>query len=245
MQLALIATLRSWGIHPSASCGHSSGEIPAAYASGILSFETAIIFAYYRGLHTSTNRPEASPTPGAMLAVGMSESEASKVLQDFKGYLTLAAVNSPMSCTISGDLLHIDQFEAMLDNNDIFTLCLDVSQAYHSHHMLRFETTYETMMKQCALADSPRPPTSPMFSSVTGRPVNWREMGPSYWTRNLVSPVRYNEALMGTVLGQFDEQQVDILLEIGPDPALKGPSPSDFDGQQNGNPPSSHFDQGK
>ncbi|KAN0087370.1 hypothetical protein V8E54_001058 [Elaphomyces granulatus] len=37
-------------LHPTVT-GHSSGEIGAAYATGLLSLREAIIIAYYRGLY--------------------------------------------------------------------------------------------------------------------------------------------------------------------------------------------------
>ena len=50
VQLGLVTVLESWGVVPDAVVGHSSGEICAAYAAGILSLRDAMIVAYYRGL---------------------------------------------------------------------------------------------------------------------------------------------------------------------------------------------------
>jgi acyl transferase domain-containing protein len=37
VQIALVQLLRLWDITPSVTCGHSSGEIAAAYAAGFIS----------------------------------------------------------------------------------------------------------------------------------------------------------------------------------------------------------------
>ena len=64
---------------PSIVTGHSSGEIAAAYAAGYVSFETALVVAFYRGqaalkvLHDTSKH-------GAMLALGASEEQALKLV---------------------------------------------------------------------------------------------------------------------------------------------------------------------
>jgi acyl transferase domain-containing protein len=104
LQLGVVILLRSWGISPTAVVGHSSGEVAAAYAAGLLSFEHTIIVAYYRGvfLDQTTLNGLRSPT-GSMCAIGMTESNTRHLLEQYDGRLQLAAVNSPNSCTLSGD----------------------------------------------------------------------------------------------------------------------------------------------
>ncbi len=48
----MVDLLTKWNIKPAGVVGHSSGEIAAAYASGVLTAEEAILIAYYRGLAT-------------------------------------------------------------------------------------------------------------------------------------------------------------------------------------------------
>lgn len=51
IQVALVDLLSECGITFNAVIGHSSGEIAAAYAAGVLSARDAILAAYYRGYH--------------------------------------------------------------------------------------------------------------------------------------------------------------------------------------------------
>lgn len=97
--MALVTLLKEWGIRPTAVCGHSSGEMAAAFAAGILTLEGAIVVAYYRGLHMSHGIHQSNP--GSMMAVGLTESEARAELEGYEGRLTIAAVNSPSSITVS------------------------------------------------------------------------------------------------------------------------------------------------
>lgn len=66
VQIALVDTLAYMCAHPSAVVGHSSGEIAAAYAAGVLTAEEAILYAVHRG--TVANDQQR---PGAMAAIGI------------------------------------------------------------------------------------------------------------------------------------------------------------------------------
>ncbi len=112
LQLGIVFLLRSWGISPTSVVGHSSGEIAAAYTAGLLSFDDAIIAAYYRGVFLrSTTLDAGQKLKGSMCAVGMSQSDALQLLTKYSDRVQLAAVNSPNSCTLSGDADVIREIE--------------------------------------------------------------------------------------------------------------------------------------
>lgn len=220
VQLALVQLLYSWGITPSAVVGHSSGEVAAAHAAGILSFENAVVAAYYRGKHMSADLE--NQVPGAMLAVGLSESEALDRLKEFTGRLALAAVNSPSSMTISGDEDAILELKQILDDEKIFNRRLKVKQAFHSHHMAPLASAYESALRSHE-AFATQPATCRMLSTVTARVADHTKMGPEYWAANMTQSVRFSDGLTGILLDEYDQQNIDVLVEIGPHPVLKGP----------------------
>ncbi|MCQ9186984.1 acyltransferase domain-containing protein, partial [Streptomyces sp. IBSBF 2953] len=80
LQIALVDLLASFGVVPVAVAGHSSGEIAAAYAAGYLSFESACRVAYYRGEVAERLRSAAASDPGAMLSVGLSETQVASYI---------------------------------------------------------------------------------------------------------------------------------------------------------------------
>ncbi|OAR00925.1 hypothetical protein LLEC1_00625 [Akanthomyces lecanii] len=220
LQIAIVDTLKSWGIEPAATVGHSSGEIAAAYSAGILCRRDAIICAYYRGLYMSKGR---DGTAGAMMAVGLTEAEANVELAPFSGRASIAAVNSPSSITLSGDKDAIMEIKESLDRQKVFARLLQVEQAFHSHHMLPLAPGF-----QQALASTdgfaPKAAKIPMFSSVTARDSSARSMDGVYWSDNMTGRVRFSDAVTGMMLGEDDQLAVDVLVEIGPHPALKGPA---------------------
>ena len=117
LQLGLVILLRSWGISPAAVVGHSSGEIAAAYTAEFLSLENAIIVAYYRGVFLDR---ATQSSKGRMCAVGMSQVDALRLLEQYKGSVQLAAVNSPDNCTLSGDIEPIEEIQQYCKQNAIF-----------------------------------------------------------------------------------------------------------------------------
>ncbi|KAK4648623.1 putative PKS/NRPS-like protein biosynthetic cluster [Podospora bellae-mahoneyi] len=225
VQVAVVDLLSDWGVKPSAVCGHSSGEIAAAYAAGVLSLGRAIFTAYYRGLYMSAGLEAADCIPGAMMAVGLSAAELKVELGAYADRLTITAINSPSSVTVSGDLDAVTELKEKLLARKAFARQLKVEQAFHSHHLAPMAPRYQAALEGRELVVCSQKPTARMLSSVTARVVSHSgSLGPGYWAANMVQPVRFSDALTGAVLDEEEKPTVDILLEIGPHPALKAPA---------------------
>lgn len=223
LQLALVDQLAAWGIKPTAVVGHSSGEIVAAYAAGALTFESAIVCAYYRGLYMSHGIGESSKK-GAMIAVGLTEAEGRSELKAYAGRIALAAVNSPTSLTLSGDEDAVLELMEDLEKRKVFVRKLRVEQAFHSHHMEPLAEAFEKALASSSVFAPSPSSKAHMASSVTGRASSARKMDAAYWAANMTGVVRFSDALTGIVLDENDEQAVDVLVEIGAHPALQGPA---------------------
>lgn len=117
------------GVVPVAVVGHSSGEIAAAYASGYLSMQEAIIIAYYRGHVTKQS------LGGGMAAVGLGADDLSEFLVEG---VVLACENSPNSSTISGDSSKVKEVADAIKQKlpDVLVRVLKVEMAYHSSESL-------------------------------------------------------------------------------------------------------------
>ncbi|UKZ82860.1 Type I Iterative PKS [Trichoderma virens FT-333] len=216
IQIALVNKIRSVGIKPAAVTGHSSGEIAAAYATGAITMEAAIIFAYYRGYVA-----KQQTLRGSMAAVGLGPQEVNKFLVDG---VVVACENSPKSCTISGDLEKvftvISQIKAEMP--DTLARPLKVDMAYHSHHMTALGKVYITLLKDELekLGKWSNNATTAFISSVTGGSLDDNFIfGPEYWRTNLISPVHFTAA----VTKLLDLHGDGVFLEVGPHSALAGP----------------------
>ncbi|KAI0869514.1 hybrid PKS-NRPS PsoA [Hypoxylon argillaceum] len=225
LQIALTDLLRASGVIFNVVVGHSSGEIAAAYAAGFLSASDAILIAYYRGFHSrSSNRLH-----GKMMAVGMNIDEAQKFCgrPEFSCKLRVAASNSRSSSTISGDADAIEKADAILREEGKFSRILKVDRAYHSHHMNACAADYVESLRRCAIRPLDRGGCNgtSWYSSVLGADrsttMDADALKGEYWAQNMVKPVLFLQAMTRAV---EDEYCTDLVLEVGPHPALKVPA---------------------
>ncbi|KAI6383075.1 hypothetical protein MCOR25_000263 [Pyricularia grisea] len=226
IEIALVDILAAHGVRFSAVVGHSSGEIAACYAAGILSLQDAIRIAYYRGKHAHLARGN-----GAMLAVGLGWDAAEEqitAVDRFHGRLWLAARNSPSSVTISGDADAIKEAHAELQQRGVFSRLLKTEKAYHSPHMEPSSEAYLQSMRACGIKPLRPRNRNPCIwvSSVTGNADMFWDgdfdglATGQYWVDNMVQPVLFADAVTAALTngGPFD-----AAIEVGPHPALKGP----------------------
>lgn len=227
IQISLIELLRHWGITPRATVGHSSGEIAAAYAAGYLSHEDAIKAAYFRGVYSADVDNRIGARKGVMMAAGVSEAEAQPLLKDVQsGVAVVACINSPSSVTLSGDESAIAELEVLLKAQNKFARRLKVKTAYHSPHM---EVIAEDYLRAMGEIKPLQGNGAVMFSSVSGQLASASELDASYWVRNMVGSVRFNDAMTNLLKHAESKGRRKIAvkwtgaIEIGPHEALKGP----------------------
>lgn len=225
VQIAMVDLLaNTYGIRPEAVCGHSSGEIAAAYAAGALSREAAMQVSYMRGI-CSAKAKALNPNPGGMLAVGEGPDAIGKRIQKIDssfGKVTVACVNSPESTTISGDVAALEELQVALVEASVFNRRIKVDSAYHSHHMEVVAPSYLSSLDGL-LTNETRDGVA-FFSSVTGvRKTSG--FGADYWVSNLVSQVKFSTAsqLVAQHLSDVHSSGINMLLEVGPHAALSGP----------------------
>ncbi|RAL02511.1 type I polyketide synthase [Aspergillus ibericus CBS 121593] len=220
VQIAIVDQLRKWGIVPSAVAGHSSGEIAAAYAAGLLSGPEAFAVAFYRGLAVAQGSPQ-----GSMLAVGLGAEAIDSYICDTD--VVIACENSAESVTLSGSATAIQQVRMKLAAAKVFVRELKTGQPYHSPAMSVVGPIYERLLTGASpetgsSATSLRLSKVPMISSVTGHQVHEADINPQYWVGNLTSRVRFHTAA-AELCSLEDLKGLNHLVEIGPHSALAGP----------------------
>ena len=228
IQVALVDLLAIWNITPSAVVGHSSGEIAAAYAAGVLSAKDAIIAAFYRGHVCKT-----AVKKGGMAAIGLGKQEISLYLAPG---VRVACENSGSSVTISGDLEALERVMVAVKEAkpDAFVRKLQVEMAYHSRKSCQlryFRSLLRTIDHMTLVGDeyfsliaehlSPLPPKIPFYSSVRAKVLHEAaDFGPRYWQDNLERPVLFHSASRALIASSGD---CSVHLEVGPHAALSGP----------------------
>ncbi|PFH59668.1 hypothetical protein XA68_12046 [Ophiocordyceps unilateralis] len=225
VQLIVVELLRRAGVRFSCVIGHSSGEITAAYVAGFLSAEDAIRIAYCRGVCAGLARGPSGKR-GAMMAAGLAYDDAVTLCgEKLPGRLHVAASNSPSGVTLSGDEDAVDEAMALLQQQGTFARFLKVDTAYHSPHMVPCAGPYLRLLEACKIRPLAGDPSCEWFSSVLGQRIDSSKhaglLSAEYWKENMVKPVFFTQAV--EVVAKQAALSCDVVLEVGPHPALKGP----------------------
>ncbi|OQE43511.1 hypothetical protein PENCOP_c003G08807 [Penicillium coprophilum] len=181
----------------------------------VLSKETAIIAAFYRGYAAT----RASKQDLGMLAAGISAADFPNYTSDIKDAVSIVCFSSLQSITISGTIPALELLRLNLVRDKKFARLLQVNLAYQSKYMNGIGDYYDILLLAQVKAQSPGNKGIRMFSSVTGGLLE----GPvfvDYWKANMTSPVFFDRAVQEML---SVDSSPDFLIEIGPSGALAGP----------------------
>ncbi len=200
---ALAKRLEAVGIVPRQMIGHSVGELVAACLAGVFSLEDALRLVAFRAAHMQ-RLPK-----GSMLAVRLSETD---LLSRLPSDLSIAAINGPKLCVVSGQTAEVDKLQSSLEADDVVCRALHTSHAFHSAMMDEVIEPFAEQLRHVALA----PPRVPIISSVTGQLLSDSQaVDPWYWARHLRETVRFTDAL-----SLVAKDPDCVLLEVGPGQTL-------------------------
>ncbi|MEO1673597.1 MAG: type I polyketide synthase, partial [Cyanobacteria bacterium J06631_2] len=200
IEYALAQLWMSWGIEPTNAIGHSIGEYVAATLAGVFSLEDALRVVARRG-----QLMQQCPT-GAMLSVAVSAERAISIISDSTD-LSLAVINAPELCVISGTENAIALLEAKLPQQGIACRRLHTSHAFHSAMMDGILAEFTTVLAETPLYT----PQLPFISNVTGTWITDAEAtDPQYWAKHLRQTVNFSSGIK-----EILQTSNSILLEIG------------------------------
>ena len=198
-EYALAKLWMSRGIQPTAMTGHSLGEYVAACLANVMTLRDTLAIVRLRG-QLMERVPDA-----AMLSVGMSEAA---LLEMLPPELSLAAVNGPELCVVSGRTAAIACFERRMEGREVPTRRIKIVGAVHSDLLDPFLGEFGEALSKVALSK----PTIPYISNVTGTWVLPEDAIDSvYWVRHLRQTVRFADGL-----GELLSDPNRVLLEVGP-----------------------------
>ncbi|MBP5976712.1 SDR family NAD(P)-dependent oxidoreductase [Brasilonema sp. CT11] len=208
VQVALAALWRSWGITPQAIVGHSVGEVAAAHIAGALSLSDAVQIIFHRSRVQAT-----AAGKGKMLAVGLSQQEAERVLTGlgYESCVSIAAVNSPSAVTLAGDSTALSEIVTFLEQKQIFCRFLQVEVPYHSPFMEPLKADIAQSLQKV----KPKKATIPLFSTVTSKLVEGSELDGTYWGLNMREPV-----LFAAAISELIQVGYNTFVEISAHPVL-------------------------
>ncbi|MDJ0782742.1 MAG: beta-ketoacyl synthase N-terminal-like domain-containing protein, partial [Desulfosarcinaceae bacterium] len=214
LSAAMADILKSFGIRPDLTAGHSYGELVALYAAGWIDQETLFGLSIARGRHMAA--AGRSGEAGTMLAVRgpleALEGLVERLNQEAVGTICLANRNSPQQGVLSGSQSAIAAAEKACRRDGYQTIRLPVAAAFHSPLVAAAQTPFAE-----AVADAEIQPTDiAVFANSTGqpypsRPAQAREL----LAKQLAAPVAFNEQIRGMYA-----RGVRTFVEVGPKSVL-------------------------
>lgn len=203
IEYALARLWMSWGLQPGVLVGHSIGEYVAAVLAGVMRLEDALTLVARRGAIMQ------SIAPGGMWSVRAPEARVREWLTE---PLSIAAINSPKNCVVSGPLDALQALKPRLERENIAFKPLVTSHAFHSSMMDGALEPFAEAFRGKRLERA----TLPVISTRTGGWVDaeaWQR--PEYWVRQLREPVRFADAV-----AELAKVPNRVLLEVGPGQSL-------------------------
>jgi polyketide synthase 5 len=207
MQVALAATMKSYGVVPGAVIGHSLGEVAAAVVAGALSLED--------GVRVISRRSRLCVPLGGGGAMASVELPAQQVISQLaeRGIndVVVAVVASPSSTVIGGATETVRELVAGWEQREIMAREVAVDVASHSPHV-------DPILDELTdvLADlNPASPTIPYYSATSIDPREEPYCDADYWVENLRQMVRFAAAVQAAL-----EDGYRVFAELSPHPLL-------------------------
>ena len=207
MQVALAATMRSYGARPGAVIGHSLGEVAAAVVSEALSLEDGV-----RVICRRSRLMSRISGAGAMASV---ELPAGQVLSELAAQgvtdVGLSVVSSPKSTVIGGATQTVRDLVASWEQRGVMAREVAVDVASHSAQV---EPILDDLAEVLAELN-PATPKVPYYSATLYDPRDEPLLDADYWVDNLRHTVRFAAAVQAAL-----EDGHRVFAELSPHPLL-------------------------
>ena len=207
MQVALAATMKSYGVVPGAVIGHSMGEAAAAVVAGALSLEDGVRVICRRSKLMATIAGSAAMASVELPALAVQSELTALGVDD----VVVAVVSSPQSTVVAGSTESVRKLVTAWEQRDVMAREVAVDVASHSPQVdpILAELTE-------VLADlSPQKPQVPYYSATLFDPRERPACDARYWADNLRHTVRFSAAVRAALDDGFR-----VFAELSPHPLL-------------------------
>ena len=198
---------QSRGVEPHYLLGHSVGEYAAAIIGGAMSLEDGL-----RLIACRAKLMQQVTAAGKMAVIMAPEADVANVVAGHADRVSVATINGPGNTVISGDGDVVDQLVQQFASDGVSVQPLNVSHAFHSHHMDGVLDEFE----QFANGLTFNKPTIPIISNVTGQLYDGAPSA-GYWRDHLRGAVRFGDGVQ-----TLADAGANLMVEVGPTASLVG-----------------------
>jgi len=206
VQFSMAKLWQHWGMKPSVVLGHSVGEYVAACIAGVFTVADALKLIAARG-----RLMQERCAPGGMAVIFKGLGEVQQLLAEHSCRLDIAAINGPDNTVVSGEKGALQKFICALEEQNIRTVSLVVSHAFHSTMMDSMLDEFRDVAQSIQYTS----PTLSVISNVTGKMAYDELCSADYWVSHVRSPVNFYQSI-----NTIAENGVNICLEVGPGTSL-------------------------
>jgi polyketide synthase 5 len=210
MQVALAATMKSYGVRPGAVIGHSLGETAAAVVAGALSLEDGV-----RVICRRSRLMSRIAGSGAMASVVLPAQQVlSELMAGGVNDVVIAVVASPESTVIGGAPETVRELVAAWEEREVMAREVAIDLASHTPQVEPILADLSDSLVEIA----PRTPEVPFYSTSLFDPREQAVCDARYWVDNLRRTVRFAAAVQAAM-----EDGYRIFAELAPHPLLTHP----------------------
>lgn len=213
INLICLRAVKSFGVIPAVSAGHSLGEFAAMVSAGIVSEYDALRLVTKRG---ELMHREALSHPGLMTAIlGMEIETITKIVDEAasKGIIAVANHNTAQQIVITGEKEPMEYAVSLVKDKNSKAIPLKVSGAWHCDLMAGAVDEFRTFMENISFSS----PESVMLFNATGREEKDPDKIKDIMAQQLVSPVKWYD-----IVKNMMKLGIDLYAEIGPKKVLSG-----------------------
>lgn len=197
-EYALAKLFLTWGVGPICMIGHSLGEYTAACLAGVFTLEDALRLVLFRG------RMFESLASGAMLSVNLPDRELGALPQG----VSVAAINTPDQCVLSGPARLIDEVVREFTARGVEHHRLHIEAAAHCSMVEPVMEQFRDFLARVPLSD----PVIPFVSNLTGTWITSQQATDAdYWVKHLRHTVRFADGVRCIA-----NERECVMLEVGP-----------------------------
>jgi polyketide synthase 5 len=207
IQVALAATMKAYGVLPSAVIGHSLGEAAAAVVAGALSLED--------GVRVICRRSRLMSRIAGAGATASVELPAQQVLSELTARgitdVVVAVVASPQSTVIAGATQKVRELVAAWEQREVMAREVSTDVAVHSPQVDPILDELTDVLAEL----NPMTPQIPFYSATLFDPREQPVCDAGYWANNMRRMVRFATAVQAAL-----EDGYRVFAELAPHPLL-------------------------
>ncbi|MEU6188407.1 nocobactin polyketide synthase NbtC [Nocardia sp. NPDC047038] len=208
--IGLAAMWQAAGVRPTATIGHSQGELAACVVAGVLTLRDAVSIVTHRAQLLERDLSDGYAV--AVLGAGRDECEA--LLARNSGWAEVSLVNSPELTGVSGDEAAIAELVATATAKGLFAKQIQMSFPSHTSAMTRLRDEFQSSLgelssKTFTLGDVT------CYGGTLGAAITPELTHHDYWYWNLRNRVRFDRAVAAATA------DVDTFVEISEHPTLQ------------------------